>query len=123
MFRLNKIMAAIGTALLAGTFQVALAQTTGIDQATTSVSGNLQKNPDNPGLKNALGRLERNNERRETKEMERVERAGRTEKAERPEKVERPEKIERPEKVERPEKAERPERAERPEKVERQGRS
>ena len=54
MFRLTRITTVFGTALLAGTFQVALAQTTGatttrgLDQATTSVGGNLQKSPDAP---------------------------------------------------------------------------
>jgi len=76
MFRLTKITVVPGTALLADTAQVALAQTIGatttkgLNPAATSVSGNFQENPDSPGLRNASGRLKRNAERRETQEME-----------------------------------------------------
>lgn len=86
-----------------------------LDQALNSVNKNLDRQSSNAGLNNAKERLERNQVRHETKEIERVEKTERVEKAERVEKVERPERVERPETIERPERVERPETIERPE--------
>lgn len=80
-----------------------------LDQALNSVNKNLDRQSSNAGLNNAKERLERNQVRHETKEIERVEKSERPETVERPERVERPETIERPERVERPETIERPE--------------
>jgi len=96
-------------------FAVAQAQTANtstaskppLTQAQTSVGGNLEKNPDNKGLKNAAERLKENQERLETRKSataDRIEsaKAVRAEKPMRPEKAERPQKPERVERVERP---------------------
>lgn len=90
-------------------FAVAQAQTTNtstasqppLTQAQTSVGGNLEKNPDNKGLKNAAERLKENQARLETRKSAT---AGRIEsaKAERAERTERPQKPERVERMERP---------------------
>lgn len=143
MFNKSNIAIAIGAAFLFGSTGTASAANTTastgpLNQAISSVDKNLDKNPENPGLRTAAQRLERNKERLDAKEREtekterherhhtriekterhaRIEKVERAEKIERPEKAERPEKVERPE-VERPEKVERPE-VERPEKAER----
>ncbi|MGE5548339.1 MAG: hypothetical protein ACM33T_15645 [Solirubrobacterales bacterium] len=64
---------------------------------------NLEKNPDNRGLQNAISRIERNQERQEAR-PERVERAERADKVEKVDRVDRPA---RPERIERPERPER----------------
>lgn len=67
-----------------------------LSQSITSVGRNLERYPDNKGLQNAYQRLERNQERYESRSLERADRVERAEKVERPERVERPEKVERP---------------------------
>ena len=80
-----------------------------LDQAIRSVGGNLEKNPGNPGLENALDHLKSNQERLEQRTTDRLEgaagRPDRLERAERPEHaphVERPEHVDRPEHLDRP---------------------
>ena len=75
-------------------------------QGAESVDKNLEKNPDNKGLKNAAGRIKRNQERLEDRRDRRAARQD-DERAERAERPERGERGERPERAERIERAER----------------
>jgi hypothetical protein len=85
-------------------------------QGVDSVKKNLQKNPDNRGLNNALEHLRKNQVRFSEKRggSHRTERAQRAERVNRPERAERVERVERPERVERVERPERVERVDRP---------
>jgi hypothetical protein len=71
-------------------------------QGAASVDKNLERDPDNKGLKNAGNRIKRNQERFEDRRDKRADR--------REDRVERAERAERPERAEH---AERPDRAER----------
>lgn len=100
----------ISTALFAQTSTTAPATTkVPSSQGLASVDKNLAKDPDNKGLRNAAGRIERNEDRKEAKQhkpavakKESTAKPVRAETSERAEKIERPVKPERPEKISRP---------------------
>jgi len=100
MSRLQPFVASVFVLL----FGVANAQSTSdststrkpLDQGISSVEKNLEKNPDNKGLRNAKERLQENQERFEARKAERAERL-----AQRPDRPERAERAERPERPER----------------------
>jgi hypothetical protein len=67
-------------------------------QGAASVDKNLERDPDNKGLKNASNRIKRNQDRFEDRRDMREDRAERAERAERPERAEH---AERPDRAER----------------------
>ena len=89
-----------------------------LGQAQSSLEKNLEAQPENEGLLNALSNIFNNQERHELEGKEKAEfqreRINVAERPDRPERAERPERPDRPERPERPDRPEKPDRPERP---------
>ena len=93
MNKIKSILAAAAIALSSGALADPDPAKQPIDQGIASTSKNLAKNPDNPGLPNALRHQIENQIRQSTRREEAHDRVERVERVERLERVERPERV------------------------------
>jgi hypothetical protein len=130
LIRANRLLAVV---VLACSASAMAADPVPMERGLQSVRGNLDKQPENQGLRNASDRLLENQRRFDSKHKtrttnqspkatgtgdEKLDRTVAVDQPVRPESVQRPERAEMPERGASPERPERPEQPERPEKPE-----